>query len=149
LECQWTIHEFRFASEFHVRGVDLMERTIQGDFGWRGMNSRVAPERLQPGYASYINNMYPNDEGTLEVRPGWRGILTTAQGYPIYWLNNYRTGDLHRMYWSSNNKLWGVESTGNTTPTDVTGTCTVTSGTAMQGARWGSYLYGIDGVNAM
>lgn len=126
-----------------------MERTIQGDFGWRGMNSRVAPERLQPGYASYINNMYPNDEGTLEVRPGWRGILTTAQGYPIYWLNNYRTGDLHRMYWSSNNKLWGVESTGSTTPTDVTGTCTVTSGTGMQGARWGSYLYGIDGVNAM
>lgn len=126
-----------------------MERTVHGDFGWRGMNSRVAPERLEPGFASYINNLYPNEDGTLELRPGWRGLFTTAQGYPIYWLNAYRTGDLHRAYWSSNNKLWGLSSVGSSTPVEVTGTAVVTSGPLMQGARWGSFLYGIDGVNPM
>lgn len=126
-----------------------MERTIHGDFGWRGMNSRVAPERLEPGYASYINNLYPNDDGVLELRPGWIGLLTTAQGYPIYWMNTYRTGDVHRAFWSSNNQLWGLNSVGNANPVNVTGTAVVTSGPGMQGARWGSFLYGIDGVNPM
>lgn len=126
-----------------------MERTVHGDFGWRGMNSRVAPERLEPGFASYINNLYPNEDGTLELRPGWRGLLNTAQGYPIYWLNTYRTGDIHRAYWSSNNKLWGMNSVGNATPVEVTGTVVVTSGPGMQGVRWGSYLYGVDGANQM
>lgn len=125
-----------------------MERTIQGDFGWRGMNTRVAPERLEPGYASMISNLYLNEDGLLELRPGWRGILTTAQGYPIYGLSAYRVDDLHRLFWSSNNTLYATTSTGGSTATNVTGTVTVAS-SGMQTTRLGSYLYCVDGTNAM
>lgn len=126
-----------------------MERTIHGDFGWRGMNSRVAPERLEPGQASFISNLYTNDEGVLELRPGWRGLLTTAQANPIYGLTAYRVGSVHRLFWSSGNALYALETTESASPSTVTGTVTVASGTGVQTARWGSFIYGIDGTNAM
>lgn len=126
-----------------------MERTIHGDFGWRGMNSRVAPERLEPGYASYISNLYPNEDGVLELRPGWTGLLTTAQGTPIYGLTAYRVGSVHRLFWASGSALYAMQDTDATTASAVTGSVTVSAGTGVQTARWGSYIYGIDGTNAM
>jgi len=131
-----------------------MERSNDGDFGWRGMNTRVEPERLPPGYASYISNMFPTNEGVLQVRPGWRGLLTTAQGDPIYGLSHYRVGNVHRLFWVGGNvstgfKLFAMENTGSTTATDVTGGISVTAGPGVHTARWGSFIYGVDGVNAM
>jgi len=126
-----------------------MERTVHGDFGWRGMNSRVAPERLEPGFASYISNLYPNEDGVLELRPGWRGLLTTAQANPIYGLTAYRVGTVHRLFWASGTALYAMENTEAATASAVTGSVTVAAGTGVQTTRWGSYIYGIDGTNAM
>lgn len=118
------------------------------------MNTRVEPERLPPGYASYISNLFPTNEGVLQLRPGWRGLLTTAQGDPIYGLSHYRVGNVHRLFWVGGNvstgfKLFAMENTGATTATDVTGGISVTAGPGVQTARWGSFIYGVDGVNAM
>lgn len=126
-----------------------MERTVHGDFGWRGMNSRVAPERLEPGFASYISNLYPNEDGVLELRPGWRGLLTTAQANPIYGLTAYRVGTVHRLFWASGTALYAMENTEAATASAVTGSVTVAAGTGVQTARWGTYIYGVDGTNAM
>ena len=126
-----------------------MERTVHGDFGWRGMNTRVAPERLEPGFASYISNLYPNEDGVLELRPGWRGLLTTAQANPIYGLTSYRVGSVHRLFWASGTALYAMENTEAATASAVTGSVTVTAGTGVQTARWGTYIYGVDGTNAM
>lgn len=128
-----------------------MQRYTLGDFGWKGMNKYLQPERIPPGYAAEIQNMDITKNGYLTTRSGFVGLLSAKQtGGGIYGLSFHRTntGD-NTMVWSQDNKLW--KYAGSNTATDITGTVTVSSAGVgnSRWARWGSYTYGCDGTNAM
>jgi hypothetical protein len=120
-----------------------------GDSYFHGMDTRIDPERLDPGICQSITNLLPSGNGSLTSRAGFQGMLTTAHAGSVYSMTRWVSsgGTIYFVY-AALGKLWRVTKDG-TSATEIkkTGAVSFTftnNGRGVMMRRRGAYIYLID-----
>lgn len=127
-----------------------------GDTEFSGMDARVAPEQLPPSVAQLAQNGIVEGGGAFRIRPGWRGVLASLMGGPVYC-----------PYGCGNSLLFAATATGEVgqpgrlwrynlataTLTEITKPGGVrfaftSGGRGVHLTRYGRFVYGVDAENA-
>ena len=120
-----------------------------GDSYFHGMDTRIDPERLDPGICQNITNLLPSGNGSLTSRAGFQGMLTTAHAGSVYSMTRWvSSGGTVYFVYAAVGKLWRVAKDG-TSATEIKKTGAVSfsftnNGRGVMMRRRGAYIYLID-----